>query len=116
LRHARQPAAAASAHQNQVALEFWINQRCAWERRTQPILDDFRAQYAAMIQRYNQYAEATAKRGQVADSASFVVQRDNLVQATRDKLRALSFDAQSRFDTHVQNEKKQMRGDVPVAR
>ena len=81
-----------------------------------PILDEFRAKYASMIRDYNQYAEAKARLGEVADSASFIVQRDILVQATRDKLKALSFDAQSRFDTHVQHEKERMKTVVPVAR
>lgn len=81
-----------------------------------PILDDFRARYSALVRQYNTYAEATAARGQAANSASFLVQRDNLVQATRDKLKALSFDGQSRFDTHVQSEKQYMKSFVPVLR
>lgn len=79
------------------------------------ILDDFRVQYAALTQQYNASAEALAAKGQVANSKAFVVQRDNLVQATRDKLQALTPEGANQLDQHVQREKRGMKSVVPVS-
>ena len=79
------------------------------------ILDDFRVQYAALTQQYNASAKALAAKGQAADSKAFVVQRDNLVQATRNKLQALTPEEASQLDQHVRREKKNMKSMVPVS-
>lgn len=96
------------AHLRQIALSDQDNKALI------AILDDFRSQFSAMVKQYNQYAETMAASGENADSASFIVQRDQLVQATRDKIAKLSFDAQSRIDTHIQNEKKNMKSVLPT--
>jgi hypothetical protein len=74
-----------------------------------PILNRFRFEYAALIEHYNKTAEATAAKGQVADSKAFLLLRDNLVQTTRDKLKALSPNGVIRLHEHVQQEKRGMK-------
>jgi hypothetical protein len=80
------------------------------------ILNDFRIQYAAMVKSYNDNNALLRPQGLSPNLAAFTVKRDDLVQATRDKLNAaLSFDGLSRLDTHVQNEKQHMRAIAPLS-
>jgi hypothetical protein len=75
-----------------------------------PVLVTFREQYQSLINAYNETAKAAWARGESADIGSFVLQRDQIVQAARDMLSAkLSADGWSRFDAHVKAEKKRMR-------
>lgn len=74
------------------------------------ILAEFKSQYLALIDRYNQSATAALAKGLQPDQKTFLQQRDDLVQSTRDAIkRTLTTDAVTRFDAHVQQEKKQMR-------
>lgn len=78
------------------------------------ILNDFRVQYAALIKSYNDNNAILRSQRQNPDQGAFIDMRDKLVQATRDKLAAtVSFDGISRLDTHVQNEKSQMKSNAP---
>ena len=80
-----------------------------------PILNDFCAQYADLIQQYNASAKALATRGQVADPKPFLLVRDNLVQTTREKLKVLTPEGVSRLDQHVQREKRGMKSVLPAS-
>lgn len=75
-----------------------------------PILNAFKAQYADLIQHYNVSAEALATAGQVPDVNAFLVQRENLVQETRDKLlKVLTPEGVNLLNQHLQLEKRAMR-------
>ncbi len=70
------------------------------------VLTAFKVQYGQLIANYN----AAAEVGATVDIKAFLSQRDGLVQATRDRLKALlTPEAMARLDRVVQNEKKQMR-------
>jgi hypothetical protein len=75
-----------------------------------PILTNFKIQYESLVRAYNQEATAAWSRGEKPDAVSFLVQRDQIVQSTRDALNAkLSPDGTARFDAHVKAEKKRMK-------
>ena|ERR1700722_5228880 len=80
-----------------------------------PILNEFRAEYADLIQHYNGSAKAASASEQIADTKAFLALRDNLVQATRDKLTTLTPEGAVRLDQHVQTEKRRMKSVVPVS-
>ncbi len=74
------------------------------------ILADFKSQYLALIDRFNQSATAALAQGMQPDQKTFLQQRDDLVQSTRDAIkRALTADGVARFDAHVQGERKRMK-------
>lgn len=74
------------------------------------ILARFRIQYQALVKSYNDDAKAMWAVGGRPDIASFLTQRDQIVQSARDSLRAnLSADAWTRLDAHVKSEKKRMK-------
>ena len=74
------------------------------------VLSAFNVQYAGLIARYNASAEAALRVGATADIKSFLVERDDLVQGTRDRLRnLLTPQGMARLDARVQNEKTKMR-------
>lgn len=74
------------------------------------ILTNFKLQYQSLIKRYNESAVAALAQNSQPDERTFLQQRDDLVQATRDALkRTLSAPAMTRFDAHVQGERKHVR-------
>lgn len=80
-----------------------------------PILNEFRQKYADLIAQYHQSAQAALAQGQIPDSKSFLVLRDNLVQATRNKLTTLTPDGLAKLDQHIQHEKTHMKSIGPVS-
>jgi hypothetical protein len=78
------------------------------------ILNEFRVEYTDLIAQYNQAAKAAVAIGKIPDSKAFLVTRDNLVQATRDKLKALTQNGMSQLDMHVQREKRHMKSIGPA--
>ena len=79
-----------------------------------PILNEFRQKYESLLAQYHQSAQTALAQGQIPDSKSFLVLRDNLVQATRDKLKALTPAGLSRLDQHIQREKAHMKSIGPA--
>ncbi|HXS13158.1 MAG TPA: hypothetical protein VN734_10675 [Acidobacteriaceae bacterium] len=81
-----------------------------------PILAKFNSDYHALIQSYNAAATAANARGERADIGSFLIKRDQLVQATHDQIKGIfTADRWTQFDAYVQQEKKHMkigRGEV----
>jgi hypothetical protein len=74
------------------------------------VFTDFKVQYTALIANYNASTEAALRVGATTDVKAFLAQRDELVQVTRDKLKALiTPEGMARMDKQVQSEKKQMR-------
>jgi hypothetical protein len=70
----------------------------------------FKAQYSDLIARYNQSAEESSAKGQSPDLATFLTQRNALVQTTRNGLETvLSADAMTRLHAHIQREKRKMK-------
>lgn len=81
------------------------------------VLATFNLKYHDWINRYNEVASAAWAQHQSFDKTSLLLERDNLVQATRDELQSkLSTDGWTRFDAHVKSEKKHMRISVPEAK
>ena len=79
-----------------------------------PILASFHERYMKLVQDFNKQAEAAEARGQVIDSASFLRDRDGLVQSTHDTLRSvLTSDGWNKMDGHIQREKRGMK--IPAA-
>jgi hypothetical protein len=74
------------------------------------VLADFKVQYASIIARFNASEEAAAKLGAASHTSEFLLERDQLVQATRDSLAmTLSPKGMGKFDSHIQNEKRRMQ-------
>ena len=74
------------------------------------VLATFRAQYADLITRYNEAVASANAAGIAPDLATFLQQRDSLVQFTRAALAsALSNAGMDRFHAHVQREKSRMK-------
>lgn len=74
------------------------------------ILASFNSRYHDFINSYNEAATAAWARGEHLDAASFLADRDRLVQSTCDALKAgLSSDGWSRLDAHVKGEKQRMK-------
>lgn len=74
------------------------------------VLADFKSQYGDLIKQYNITVAQADKTGEQPDLATFLSQRDALVQAVRERLK-LDFTPTSmtRFDAHVNYEKRFMK-------
>jgi hypothetical protein len=73
-------------------------------------LENFKLQYASLIEKYNREAEIIDAKGGTPDIHAFLIQRDALVQSTRDYLkRTLSFAGSAHLEEHVQAEKRNMK-------
>jgi len=71
---------------------------------------DFKQQYADLIARYNEAATAALAKGERPDVATFLGQRDALVQSTREQLKTgLTPEGLKHLDTIVQSEKHFMK-------
>ena len=74
-----------------------------------PVLARFKTQYADLINQYNKSVVEANKAGETPDLATFLRQRDELVQSTRDALgHAVSLNGMLNFHAHVQREKSRM--------
>jgi hypothetical protein len=74
------------------------------------IMADFRAKHDAVVAQYNQAAEAATARGESSDIHTLLQQLDQLVQNTRDTLKArLSSKGMTQLDAFVQAEKRHMK-------
>lgn len=73
-------------------------------------LETFKLQYADLIAAYNAEAEALTAAGSKPDIDKFLLQRDGLVEATRDRVkRSLTKKGMALLDAHVQKEKSKMK-------
>jgi|SRR5271157_4804905 len=81
------------------------------DRKTLAVqLSNFYSEYQNLIQTFNQKATVAWARGERPDIESLRLQRDQLVQSTRDALKAaLTANGWALLDAHVQNEKKHMK-------
>ena len=81
-----------------------------------PILAEFNSNYHALIKSYNTTATAANAQGQRADIGSFLMKRDQLVQATHDRIKGIfTSDQWNHLDAYVQGEKRHIkvgRGEV----
>ena len=74
------------------------------------VLEDFKVQYTNLVARYNESANAAQRSGDKPDIDGFLLQRDGLVQGTRERLKSLlTPDGVKRLDAHVQAEKQSMK-------
>lgn len=74
------------------------------------VLADFRAQYDDLIKQYNDSVVQADKVGEQPDLATFLSQRDALVQSVRDRLKLdMSPASMTRLNAHVQFEKRFMK-------
>ena len=74
------------------------------------VLATFKAEYGDLVERYNESVDVANRSGKAPDLQTFLSQQDELVQATREALAgALSPGGMTRFDAHVQSEKRNMR-------
>lgn len=79
------------------------------------ILDQFKADYTDLIDRYNAHVVDANSKGIPPDFKGFLRDRDLLVETTRDTLRsALTPESLARFDAYVQGEKRHMLVDQEV--
>jgi hypothetical protein len=75
-----------------------------------PLLAKFSSDYHALIESYNAKAKTANAQGQRVDVRSFLIQRDQLVQATHDQIKGiLATDRWTNFDSYVQLQKKHMK-------
>jgi hypothetical protein len=75
-----------------------------------PVLARFKAQYDDLIKQYNQSVDEANKNGTAPDITTFLSQRDELVQSTRDALnQAVSSSGMLNFHAHVQRQKSGMK-------
>ena len=75
-----------------------------------PILAKFNSDYHSLIQSYNATATALNAKGERADISSFLVQRDQLVQAVHDQIKGtFATDRWAHFDAWVQQQKTRMK-------
>lgn len=73
-------------------------------------LADFKSQYLALIEEYNQEARQALASNSLPDLTGFLLRRSTLVQSTRDRLNLyLSKEGLSRVDAHVKAEKRHMK-------
>jgi hypothetical protein len=73
-------------------------------------LANFKQQYNALIDRYNREATVIDASGGTPNTQSFLIQRDALVQSTRNALKqTLSADGMAKLDAHIQGEKRRMK-------
>lgn len=74
-----------------------------------PVLTDFKVEYTDLVKRYNKSVETANESGVTPDLATFLRERDLLVESTRYTLSsALSSGGMDRFHAHVQREKTKM--------
>ena len=74
------------------------------------VLATFKAQYDDLVKRYNESVDAANRIGATPELATFLARQDALVESTRDSLKAvLSPEGVSRFDAHLQREKRHMK-------
>lgn len=67
-------------------------------------------QYSELIEQYNAYVESANANGVAPDFVAFLARRDALVEDTRNALSAeLTLSSMSRFNSHVQDEKRSMK-------
>lgn len=79
------------------------------------VLAEFKSQYEDLIKSYNESVEVARSQGIDPDFETFLVHRDALVQATRDRLKALlTVEGSARLDALVQREKRNMKVSVPT--
>lgn len=79
-------------------------------------LTDFKTRYDAMITQFNAIAEADTAAGIKPDTATFLLNRDKLVQEVRDAIAsALSQEGVAKLTNHVQSEKKNMKVSIGEA-
>jgi hypothetical protein len=75
-----------------------------------PILSDFKRQNDGLIKEYNESVVKANLNHTSPDLAGFILQRDRLVQSTRDALTgSISHDAMTRLHAHIQDEKRNMK-------
>ena len=73
-------------------------------------LEEFKVQYTNLIALYNESAKAADVAGRKPDFDTFRLQRDALVQRTRERVKSvLTPDGLARFDGHIQDEKRNMK-------
>jgi hypothetical protein len=93
-----------------------INLREPDQKELASVLANFCSEYHNLIQTYNEAATAANARGERSDISYLLLERDQLVQSTHDKLKnSISTDSWARFDAYVQHEKSHMKvslGDV----
>jgi len=95
----RQRAILAPAKLNETELATAIN-----------ILQNFKTEYEAAIQRWNATAEAANARDTLPDINPFLLERDAIVQSAKQKLEgAISPHSMARFHAYVQGEKSKMK-------
>ena len=74
------------------------------------ILDQFKDDYARIVGEYNATVQAANKTGASADVKGFLLDRDRLVESTYDAITsAISKEAVTRFETHLNSEKRRMK-------
>lgn len=74
------------------------------------VLADFRSRYDDLVKQYNDSVAQADKVGQTPDSATFLLQRDALVQSVRDMLKLdISPASMAHLDAHMQREKRFMK-------
>src|SRR6266849_5616512 len=74
------------------------------------ILQEFKIQYEAAIQRYNTSAEAALASNSIPDITPFLLERDAIVQSAKQRLEgAVSPQSMARFHAYVQGEKSKMK-------
>lgn len=73
-------------------------------------LANFKVQYTSLIARYNASAQAALRIGATPDLKTFLLQREQLVQTTRDHLNSvLTPVGLARLHIHIRSERKGMR-------
>lgn len=78
------------------------------------VLTTFKIQYQNLIQSFNEEATAAWSRHESPNFAAFVLQRDLLVQSTRDSLKGkLTPGGSMLLDAHIQSEKRHMHMSDP---
>jgi hypothetical protein len=81
-----------------------------------PVLTTLKVQYQSLIQTFNEGAKAALAQNENPDYAALVLQRDQLVQTTRDSLGGLlTPTGLALLDAHIQSEKKHMHTSAPNA-
>ncbi len=74
------------------------------------LLAEFKSQYLAMIERYNESAKAALAHGGQPDLKLFLQQRDELVQSTKAAIALrLSREGTARIDARVKQQKKRIQ-------
>ncbi len=74
------------------------------------ILQEFKTEYEAAIQRYNTSAETAIASNATPDIKPFLLERDAIVQSAKQKLEGtISSQSMARFHAYVQGEKSKMK-------